>query len=32
MAVVDDRADRLLDRLASYQPPRATKWIDRAER
>lgn len=32
MAIVEDRADRLLDRLASYQPPRAEKWIDRAER
>jgi uncharacterized protein (TIGR00730 family) len=32
MAIVEDRADRLLDRLASYQPPRAGKWIDRAER
>lgn len=32
MAIVEDRADRLLDRLASYQPPRAAKWIDRAER
>jgi uncharacterized protein (TIGR00730 family) len=32
MALVEDRADRLLDRLASYQPPRAEKWIDRAER
>jgi uncharacterized protein (TIGR00730 family) len=32
MAIVEDRADRLLDRLATYQPPRAEKWIDRAER
>jgi uncharacterized protein (TIGR00730 family) len=32
MAIVEERADRLLDRLASYQPPRAEKWIDRAER
>lgn len=32
MAIVEDRADRLLDRLASYQPPRTEKWIDRAER
>lgn len=32
MAIVENRADRLLDRLASYQPPRAEKWIDRAER
>jgi uncharacterized protein (TIGR00730 family) len=32
MAIVEDRADRLLDRLASYQPPRAEKWIGRAER
>lgn len=32
MAIVEERADRLLDRLASYQPPHATKWIDRAER
>lgn len=32
MAIVEDRVDRLLDRLASYQPPRAAKWIDRAER
>ena len=32
MAIVEERADRLLDRLASYQPPRAAKWIERAER
>lgn len=32
MAIVEDRADRLLDRLAAYQPSRAEKWIDRAER
>lgn len=32
MAIVEERADLLLDRLASWQPPRATKWIDRAER
>jgi uncharacterized protein (TIGR00730 family) len=28
MAIVDDDPERLLDRLASYQPPRARKWID----
>ncbi len=32
MSVVEERADRLLDRLASYRPSRAEKWIDRAER
>ncbi len=32
MAVVDERADRLLDRLAAYHPPRAEKWIGGAER
>ena len=32
MAVVDDDPERLLDRLAAWQPPRARKWIDAAER
>ena len=32
MAIVDDQPERLLDRLASYQPPRARKWIDSGER
>jgi hypothetical protein len=32
MAIVDDQPERLLDRLASYQPPRARKWIDADER
>ncbi|HEV2854822.1 MAG TPA: TIGR00730 family Rossman fold protein [Thermoanaerobaculia bacterium] len=32
MAIVEERADLLLDRLASYRPPRAEKWIERAER
>ena len=32
MAIVEERADLLLDRLSSWQPPRAEKWIDRAER
>jgi uncharacterized protein (TIGR00730 family) len=32
MAIVDDDPERLLDRLASYQPPRARKWIDASER
>jgi len=32
MAIVDDQPERLLDRLASYQPPRASKWIDATER
>jgi uncharacterized protein (TIGR00730 family) len=31
MAVVDDDPERLLDRLADWQPPRARKWIDAAE-
>jgi uncharacterized protein (TIGR00730 family) len=32
MAVVDDDPERLLDRLAAWQPPRARKWIDATER
>jgi uncharacterized protein (TIGR00730 family) len=32
MAIVEQRAGLLLDRMAAYQPPRATKWIDRTER
>lgn len=32
MAIVDDHPERLLDRLAAYQPPHARKWIDAAER
>jgi uncharacterized protein (TIGR00730 family) len=32
MAVVDDDPERLLDRLAAWQPPRVRKWIDAAER
>jgi uncharacterized protein (TIGR00730 family) len=32
MAVVDDDPERLLDRLAAWQPPRARKWIDAIER
>jgi uncharacterized protein (TIGR00730 family) len=32
MVIVDDDPERLLDRLAAWQPPRARKWIDAAER
>ena len=32
MAVVDDDSERLLDRLASYRPAPARKWIDASER
>ena len=32
MVVVDDDPERLLDRLAAWQPPRVRKWIDAAER
>ena len=32
MALVDDEPERLLDRLAACQPPRARKWIDADER
>ncbi|HKI02712.1 MAG TPA: TIGR00730 family Rossman fold protein [Thermoanaerobaculia bacterium] len=32
MAIVEQRAALLLDRMAAYQPPRAAKWIDRTER
>lgn len=32
LAIVDERADRLLDRLAAYHPPQGEKWIGRAER
>jgi uncharacterized protein (TIGR00730 family) len=32
MAIVDDDPELLLDRLASYQPPQARKWIDASER
>ena len=32
MAVVDDAPERLLDRLAAWQPPRARKWIGATER
>jgi uncharacterized protein (TIGR00730 family) len=32
MALVDDDPELLLDRLAAWQPPRARKWIDAAER
>ena len=32
MAIVGDDPELLLDRLASYQPPRARKWIDDLER
>ena len=32
MVVVDDDPERLLDRLAAWQPPRVRKWIDATER
>jgi len=32
MAIVDDDLERLLDRLAAWQPPQARKWIDATER
>jgi uncharacterized protein (TIGR00730 family) len=32
MAIVDDQPERLLDRLASCQPPYVRKWIDATER
>lgn len=32
MAVVDDDPERLLHRLAVWQPPRVPKWIDATER
>ena len=32
MVIVDDDPERLLDRLAAWQPPRARKWIDTTER
>jgi uncharacterized protein (TIGR00730 family) len=31
MAIVDDNPERLLDRLATWQPPQARKWIDTTE-
>jgi uncharacterized protein (TIGR00730 family) len=31
MAIVDDDPERLLDRLAAWQPPQARKWIDATE-
>jgi len=31
MLVVDDDPDRLLDRFASWEPPRVKKWIDSDE-
>lgn len=32
MAIVDDDPARLLDRLSSYRPPEARKWIEDEER
>jgi hypothetical protein len=32
MAIVDDRPESLLDRLASYHAPRIRKWIELGER
>jgi len=32
MAIVDEDPERLLDRLSSYQPPQARKWIGALER
>jgi uncharacterized protein (TIGR00730 family) len=32
LVLVDDDAERLLDRLAAWRPPALTRWIDRDER
>ncbi len=32
MLIVETEAERLLERFASYQPPRVEKWISKAER
>jgi uncharacterized protein (TIGR00730 family) len=32
MAIVDDAPERLLDRVAAYQPPATRKWIEAGER
>ena len=31
MAIVDDYGERLLRRLAQYEPPRVTKWVTSSE-
>jgi len=31
MAIVDDHGERLLRRLAQYEPPRVTKWVTSSE-
>ena len=32
LLLVDDEAERLLDRLQEYEVPYVPKWVDRAER